>query len=128
MRCPQTGIALAISAILLNGCSQSKPPVKQAAKAEASRPILVTLDKRILCATSRSNTTLVLAAYRTWDLQAMDGLVARGKAMWIERGTKLAVVRIDENVAAAGINSGFQIGESCWPLEGTLQPGTVNIK
>jgi hypothetical protein len=58
----------------------------------------------------------------------MDGLVARGKAMWIERGTQLAVTRIDESIAAAVIDSGFQMGESCWPLEGTLQPGTVNVK
>jgi hypothetical protein len=85
-------------------------------------------DKKFLCAVEYSSAALVQSAYRRWDLEAMNGLVSRGKAIYLEKGTEVAILKRERGIATIAIESGSEIGERCWLPEVVLIPGVVNIK
>jgi hypothetical protein len=74
-----------------------------------------------LCAASISDIAAVLSAYKDHDLDAMAGLLRRGKALQLKAGTKLHVLTHDQGMASVLIESGGNSGESCWIYGALLQ-------
>ena len=102
-------LILAFMAMLVLGSCLSDHPGAGSASATATA--------RITCygATSLDDVAPVLEAYVHSDVAALAGLLARGKAIELEQGTRVTVVGArDAGVTPVLIDSGFHAGQRCY--------------
>ena len=67
-----------------------------------------------LCATPYESSEPLQRAYRNKDTEALAGLVDRGKALRLEKGTRIHVIDREPEISTVRIDSGRYTGERCY--------------
>jgi hypothetical protein len=95
------------------GDSKTDAPVAESSKR--------TVSLTTACSKSIGDAASLVAAYSARDLDAVDGLVLRGKAIVLKEGTTVDVLNRDGSIVGVYIDTGSNIGESCWLPESFLR-------
>jgi hypothetical protein len=66
------------------------------------------------CATDYDSIGLVLRAYKDSDAEVLAGLIVRGKAIELAKGTHVYVAGREDGVATVLVESGYHSGQKCY--------------
>jgi hypothetical protein len=123
------GSAVAISVFIWGGPSTQQTPQRKAVqpKTEAQRAtegpfsygsseLRKDAETRLACycATDYNSIGPVLRAYKDSDVVALAGLIDRGKAIELAKGTRVYVVGREDGVATVLVESGYHSGQKCY--------------
>ena len=84
----------------------------QPAKRTEPRTVVIPYD--CFCAKGQSDAALLYAAVDRQDRATVYGLIERGKAFQLAKGTRVHTVGSSGGLTMIGLESGRFAGESCW--------------
>ena len=107
-----------IAAITMRETGVKPPEISAAQKAKKVSEFLI--PRTCFCGRSKSDAGTIYRAVAASDTEAVKGLLDRGKALRMDKGTWVRVVGVTGGMAYIRILSGYQAGETCWIPEGLL--------